>query len=288
MIARAAIAGLLVSACASARFTVGGDVAADGRVFVQSPKYSGQGQGSNVSLVAEPSAQLELGEGTHKFRLDPFYRLDPADERRSHFDIREASYRLTTEHFGLMVGATTLTWGVLEGHRPADVINQHDFVESISDNAKLGQPMVEVGWVGETMSLKGYVLPYFRDETFPGVRGRLRFPVAIDVDHPQFESALGRWQPGGALRYTLNKGDFDLGISAFTGTSREPRFILELTTGEVVPRYDQMHQGSVDLQYNGGRADLEGRRVRAAVDEPAQGVRRRRRGARLHVLRLCG
>ncbi len=117
--------------------------------------------------------------------------------------------------------------------------------------------MLEVGWVGESMSLKLYALPYFRDETFPGVRGRLRFPLVIDVDNPQFESPYGRWQPSGALRYTLNVGDLDLGVSAFTGTSREPRFLLELSNGEVVPRYDIMHQGSVDMQFTHGALTLK-------------------------------
>lgn len=254
----AAVIVLALTGCATAKFSTSGSVAAEGRLFAQSAAYPGQDQGSGVGLVVEPSARLDLLEGAHTFRLTPFYRLDPSDEKRSHADLHELSWQFSSGHFELLAGVSTVSWGVLESHRPADVVNQHDFVESLSESAKLGQPMLEVAWLGETMSLRAYLLPYFRDETFPGVRGRLRFPVVIDVDHPQFESSLGRWQPAGALRWTLNAGDFDLGASLFTGTSREPRFIVELTSGQVVPRYDLSQQASVDAQWTAGPLTLKG------------------------------
>jgi hypothetical protein len=254
---RAAFIALLSTACATAQVSVAGDVATDGRLFVQAPRYAGQGSGDMVSAVVEPSFKLSLDDGTHTLRLDPFYRLDPADERRTHGDLREGYYKLTLEHFELLAGASQVTWGVLESHRPSDIVNQHDFVESLSETAKLGQPMLELGWVGETMSLKAYALPYFRDETFPGVRGRLRFPTVIDVDHPQFETSFGRWQPSGALRWTLNVGELDVAASLFSGLSREPRFILSLTSGEVVPRYDLAQQGSVEAQWTHGALTLK-------------------------------
>lgn len=254
---RVCLAALLVAGCATGQLSVAGDVATDGRLFVQPPKYAGQGTGDMVSAVIEPSFRATLDDGRHTFRLDPFYRLDPADERRTHADLREGYYKLSLEHFELLAGVSQVTWGVLESHRPADVVNQHDFVESLNETAKLGQPMLELGWVGETMSLKAYVLPYFRDETFPGVRGRLRFPAVIDVDHPQFESPFGRWQPSGALRWTLTAGELDLAASVFSGTSREPRFILELTSGNVAPRYDLAQQGSVEAQWTHGALTLK-------------------------------
>ncbi len=225
-----------------------GFAAADGRLFVQAPRYVGQELGTGVSLVAEPQLTLTSESERHKLTLRPFYRLDPNDDRRSHGDVREAGYRLSLEHFEAGVGAGVFTWGVLESHRPGDVVNQLDFVEAIDGTAKLGQPYVELGWVGEVAALKAYCFPYFRERTFPGVRGRLRFGSLIDVDHPQYETALGPWQPSGAVRLTVNAGGFDLGFSAFTGVSRDPRFILELTRGEVIPEYDLSHQLSADAQ----------------------------------------
>ena len=242
---------LLVTACAMP-VRSSGYVAADGRAFVQRPSYSGQEQGTGVSLVAEPQFDAKSESGTHKLTVRPFYRLDPNDEKRSHADVRQADYRISMEHVELGVGVSTFSWGVLESYRPVDVLNQTDFVEAIDGSAKLGQPYAEVGWVGESTSLKLYYLPYFRERTFQGVRGRLRFPAVVNTDAPQFETPLKQWHPSGAARFAVNAGNFDFGLGLFSGLSREPRFIAELTSGEIIPRYDLMQQGSADVQWTVG------------------------------------
>jgi hypothetical protein len=249
----AIVAGLVVLAgCGSSSVQAGGYAAADGRAFALSPTYPGQLPGNAVSLVAEPEVAVKSEDAKHALTLRPFYRLDPVDERRSHADVRRADYRLSLEHLEAAAGVGSVTWGVLESYRPTDVVNQTDFVEAIDGSAKLGQPYAEVGWIGESASLRLYYLPYFRDRTFPGLRGRLRFPVTIDSAQPIYESRLGPWQPSGAARFALSKGDVDLGVGLFTGLSREARYVIELTSGRVSPRYDRMHQGSADLSWTVG------------------------------------
>ncbi len=246
---RAAIlTAVWLTGCATASLNASGFVAAEGKLFVQPPKYAGQELGNGVSLVVEPIFELKGKEGTHAFTLQPFYRLDSTDERRSHLDVREARYHLQLESFELGAGLGIFNWGVMEAHRVGDVMNQTDFVDNVDGSAKLGQPFVEVGWVGEAASLKLYYLPYFRERTFPGLRGRPRFGAVVDTNHPQFESALRQFHPSAAARFTLNVGDLDLGASIFTGLSRDPRFVLELTSGQVAPRYDLQQQASVDAQ----------------------------------------
>ena len=234
-----------------------GHVAADGRLFAYDAKYAGQARGDGVSLVAEPQLEMKSGDGTHTATLRPFYRLDPNDEKRSHADLREGSYRLSTGHLQAGIGVGIFTWGALESYKPTDVLNQTDFVEATDGTAKLGQPYASVGWVGESAALRLYYLPYFRDRTFQGLRGRPRFSVPIDGDDPLFANPNGRWQPSAAARFTLNLGDFDLGAGVFTGLTREPRFVAELTTGQISPRYDLMHQGSVDAQWTLGALVLK-------------------------------
>ncbi len=243
---------VLLQGCASSSVQTTGYVAADGRAFWHRPKYVGQEQGTGVSLVAEPEVDLKTESKTHSIAIRPFYRLDPNDEKRSHADVRQASYKLSLEHFELSAGAGIFTWGVLESYRPTDILNQTDFVENVDGTAKLGQPYASVGWIGESASLRLYYLPYFRERTFQGVRGRLRFPTVIDTDDPLFGSRFKQWQPSGAARFTLNVGDFDFGAGLFTGLSREPRFVAELTSGQLVPQYDLIHQGSVDAQWTVG------------------------------------
>jgi hypothetical protein len=249
--ALAAVLGVLAG-CAAPNVEASGSVAADGRFFFQAPKYAGQDRGSGVSLVAEPQLQTKSEDGEHTLTLRPFYRLDPTDEKRSHADVRQASYRLSLEHFEAGAGAGIFTWGVLESYRPTDVMNQTDFVEAVDFTAKLGQPYAEIGWIGESTAFRLYYLPYFRERTFQGVRGRPRFPSAIDTDNPIFATKNRQWEPSAAGRFTWNAGDLDLGVGVFTGLGREPTFVAELTTGQIAPRYDRIHQASVDAQYTLG------------------------------------
>ena len=251
-----ALSALFFAGCLPA-VEASGHVAADGRAFAFDPKFPGQSRGDGVSLVAEPQLDMKSESGAHAATLRPFYRLDPNDEKRSHADLRQADYRLTVGHFHAGIGAGQFTWGTLESYKPTDVMNQTDFVEATDGSAKLGQPYASVGWVGDSAALRLYYLPYFRDRTFQGLRGRPRFSVPVDTDDPIFASRLGRWQPSAAARFTLNLGDFDLGAGLFTGLSREPRFVAELTTGQISPRYDLMHQGSVDAQWTLGALTLK-------------------------------
>ena len=261
MITRAALAvcaalALVLFGCSPA-FSAAGYAAADGRVFAESAKYPGQDRGDAVSLVVEPQFEVKSEDGVQDAVVRPFYRLDPTDEKRSHADLREGDYKISAGHFQGGVGAGIFTWGVLESYKPSDVVNQTDFVEAFDGSQKLGQPYASVGWVGESAALKLYYLPYFRDRTFQGLRGRPRFSVPVDTDDPIFATKAGRWQPSGAARFTLNLGDFDIAVGAFTGLSREPRFVAELTTGQVSPAYDLMHQASGDAVWTHGALTIK-------------------------------
>lgn len=241
---------LALAACAVTKPETGGLVAADGRVFVLPPKYAGQEYGHGVSLVVDPRFVLDIQDGRHRLAAEPFYRLDPVDDRRSHADVREASYRMSYRGWKAGLGLGLFSWGVLDSYRPTDVINQLDFVEAVDGSAKLGQPYAEVGWAGEKVSVTAWYLPYFRERTFQGVHGRPRGPAVIDTAHPQFETSLGRWQPSGAIRVAVHHKGVDLGVGLFSGFSREPRFVLQLTDLELSPRYELQHRASADLQWS--------------------------------------
>lgn len=239
-----------LAGCAITKAETGGLVAADGRVFFLPPKYPGQEYGHGVSLVVDPRFGVDIRDGRHKLMAEPFYRLDPVDDRRSHADVREASYKLAYRGGKLGLGVGQLAWGVLESFRPTDILNQTDFVEAVDGTAKLGQPFVEGGWGNGKVTITAYYLPYFRERTFQGIHGRPRGAVAVDTNHPQFETALKQWQPSGAVRVAVHAGGVDLGIALFSGYSREPRFILQLGDLSVSPRYELMHRALADIQWS--------------------------------------
>ena len=96
-----------------------------------------------------------------------------------------------------------------------------------------------------------FMLPGFRERTFPGQKGRLRFPIVVDTGRPIFESSAKTRRIDWALRYSHTIGAIDLGISHFWGTSRDPRFVPSINIDDQTslrPRYDVIHQSGVDSQ----------------------------------------
>jgi hypothetical protein len=224
------------------------------RYFTQEPRDPGQ-HDENLSLVFEPEYYNEWDNGTQSLAFVPFFRLDQNDSERTHFDIRELTWLKAAENWELRVGLRKVFWGVIEFQHLVDVINQTDLVENIDTEDKLGQPMINLALINDWGTVDLFVLPYFRERTFPGVEGRLRTQPVVDEGLSKFESSAKEKHVDLAIRYSHYFGDWDVGISHFYGTSRDPRLIPATNgSGTMVlsPFYDIINQTSVDLQATKG------------------------------------
>ena len=130
-----------------------------------------------------------------------------------------------------------------------DIINQTDFAADIDGEDKLGQPMVSLVLQRDWGEITAFAMPYFRERTFAGVDGRFRPPLPVDTDNAAYESSAEETHVDLALRYSHYIGDVDIGVSAFSGTSREPRFVPAADGQTLLPFYDQIDQVGVDVQY---------------------------------------
>ncbi|MEJ6612000.1 MAG: hypothetical protein QNL64_01760, partial [Porticoccus sp.] len=117
---------------------------------------------------------------------------------------------------------------------------------------KLGQPMISLALQKDWGLLSFYLLPYFRERSFPGVNGRLRAASPVDADNAKYESGNKRKHLDFALRYSHYFGDIDLGLHYFNGTNRDPRLGVGANNSDVVLNYDQIEQIGLDLQYTRG------------------------------------
>jgi hypothetical protein len=244
-----------LGACSSVQAV--GYAAADGRAFVQAPRYQPQSGAPGISLAAEPELHFRSPDGTHLLTLRPFLRVDSLDTRRTHADLRRADYVLSLGSWELAAGVGQFRWGVLESHRVVDALSPVDQVEDLAQTAKLGQLYAAVAWQpgadeGSDWQLRAIVLPHTRTPAFPGPRGRLRFASVVSDQEAIFETALGPWQPSAALRASGSIGEVDLALGLFSGVSREPRFIAQLTAPEVVAAFDRSHQASFELMWTHG------------------------------------
>jgi hypothetical protein len=247
--ALAAIAGVRVHA-----LELSGYVGAEARAFPQTPAFARQRRHA-VSLVAQPELYHQWQDGRHSVVLVPYLRLDSADAERSHFDVREALYQRAEDRWELRLGVGRVFWGVAESRHLVDVINQTDLVENVDGEDKLGQPMVNLTLKMDLGTVDVFVLTGFRERTFPGPRGRLRSQPFVDADRASYESSAERKHVDLALRWSRFIGDFDVGVSHFVGTSRDPRLIPVVDPGAapvLVPRYEQVHRTALDLQATKG------------------------------------
>jgi len=196
-------------------------------------------------------------------RITAFGRYDAQDDERSHLDLRAAFAEYLWDSGDLSgdikIGLDKEFWGVLESAHLVDIINQTDFVEAVDGEDKLGQPMIRLGVQGDFGTLRVFALPLFRDRTFPGAQGRPNAGVALDTDHPLYESGRKDHHFDYAIRYTNVIGDWDVGLAHFEGTARAPQVRVSIVPGpgfvpvvRVQPFYAQLSQTSLDLQATKG------------------------------------
>lgn len=204
-----------------------------------------------LSLAAQPEYYHRWDDDRQSFTFVPFLRWDQDNTRRTHLDIRELTWQRTAEHWELRVGIRKLFWGVTESVHLVDIVNQTDLVENLDGEDKFGQPMLNLALVRDWGTVDLFLLPGFRPRSFPGPDGRLRTQPVVDVHHPLYESDRGVRHIDWALRWGHSTGEWDIGLSHFSGTSREPRLVPTLRAGTLPilqPYYGQIDQTGLDLQ----------------------------------------
>jgi hypothetical protein len=220
------------------------------RVFTEDPRWPGQDDTTTQFSIAG-STEFRWRGDESRASIIPYLRYDATDEERSLADLREAYWAQEAETFELLIGVNTVFWGVTESVHLVDIINQTDAVADIDGEDKLGQPMINLEMQRDWGLVSAYLLPYFRERTFAGVDGRLRPPLPVDTDNPQYESSDEENHVDLALRYSHYIDSVDIGLSAFSGTSREPRLLPNTDGSALIPFYDQIYQLGLDLQYTG-------------------------------------
>ena len=243
------VATIATSTSSAEDWDITGFIGFDTQAFWLDGQYQGQENGLNPSLMLQPEFYWRSDDGQQRVSIVGFARVDSVDDERSHADLREAYWGIDGDDWDLTAGISKVFWGVTESRHLVDVINQTDLVESIDEESKLGQPLVNLNLQRDYGRFGLYVMPYFRERTFPGVDGRLRAPLVVDTDKPIYESSDEEHHIDLALRYSHYFGDVDIGAHVFEGTSREARFVVAPEGDHLLPVYDQMTQFGVDVQY---------------------------------------
>ncbi len=229
---------------------VAGKLEVESRRFSEDALWPGQSsRGAHLALAGQLEIRWRGMDSRQRLSVIPRLRWDEADDNRSLVDLREAYWAREGDDYEILIGANTVFWGVAESVHLVDIINQTDAVGDIDGEDKLGQPMVNFALQRDWGAVNLYVMPWFRERTFPGVNGRLRPPLPVDGDRAIYGSSAGRNHIDVALRYSHYIGDLDVGVSLFSGTSREARWIPADDAPSLLPVYEVIDQLGVDLQY---------------------------------------
>ncbi len=226
-----------------------GFIELEGWFFIHEGQFDGQERQSG-SIAFQPEYFHEWRNGS-SFTFVPIARLDATDDERTHFDVRELNLLWLQDRFEVRFGIGKVFWGVTEFLHLVDIINQTDLVESIDGEDKLGQTMIQLSIPSQRGTLDLFALPWFRERTFPGRKGRLRSALVVDTDNAVYGHEDKEHHIDLAARYSHTIGDIDFGFYHFNGTGRDPTLIPTLSSNgqpELIPFYELINQNGLDLQ----------------------------------------
>ena len=230
-----------------------GYIGGQARVFFEDPLSPVQ-HDSYLSAVTEPEYFHEWDDGTQSFNAKLFYRVDQYDDQRTHGDIRELSWTGVYDNWEVLAGIGKVFWGVAETQHLVDIVNQTDLVENLDGEDKLGQPMLRASTERDWGTLDFFILPGFRERTFPGAEGRPRPNIVIDTEQDAvYDFSSGSDHIDLAARYSHYINEWEFGLSLFSGISRTPTDYSPVgvsPVGEpvVVPVYSLINQVGLDGQ----------------------------------------
>ncbi|MEM7569433.1 MAG: hypothetical protein AAF337_06535 [Pseudomonadota bacterium] len=241
-----------------------GYVEAEGRPYLQE-SIDGDRPRVTGSIAAQPTLEWQVTEG-HAFKITGFGRVDAADSRRTHAEVREAKYTGQFGNVQFTAGFDTLFWGTTESFHLVDIINQIDGVEDIDDEDKRGELMVAGSLVTKLGTFSAYAMPLARQRTFPGADGRPNGPLLVDMDQALYDGSDDPWHFSFAGRYFGSFDMVDLGLSYFNGIARDPRLTLGFDDDNpaqavLIPNYDQIEQVGIDAQITAGPLLLKGEAI---------------------------
>jgi hypothetical protein len=252
MFRKVTLAAIILFSYSASAGELTGFIALENKSFFRSPVFNGQKMSSGPAIVIEPEYYHVTDDYVNTFTFRPYLRVDSAADKANHADIRQLDIIHAQDSWELQAGVSKVFWGVTESNHLVDIINQTDNLSSFDGEDKLGQSMVQLGLFRDWGTVRLFYMPHFRERTFVGYKDRLRGGVPVEDNNATYDSSSEEWHPDFAVRYQHVIGNWDIGLSHFSGTNREPVFrVLSNADGVdvLVPHYDLIDQTGADIQY---------------------------------------
>lgn len=238
----------LVGASPAVAVTVDSEIGLEQRHFFED-SLVGKAD-NNLSVRGQIATVYAFDNGVDQLEFLGRARVDEHDDERTGGDIQDLAWIHLAGDWEWRSGVRKVFWGVTESRHLVDIINQTDLAESFDGEDKLGQPMVNASWVREWGFIDFFVLPGFRERRFPGLDGRPGPIVALDTEDERYESSQEHRRIDAAIRAKISHEAWEIALSHFSGTSREPELLPVGEGALYVPYYPVIDQTGLELQYN--------------------------------------
>lgn len=238
-----------LNVCAD-EFKFSWEMGAQARLFAEEASYGQENQ--SASLRAQAEFYYAWNDGQDSVEFIPWYVVDQHDEKRTHGDIQELAWIHVGEGWELRTGIRKVFWGVTESAHLVDIINQSDFSRGFDGEDKLGQPMVNLSLVRDWGIVDFFILPGHRKRIYSGEDGRPRSTLVITDEDATYESDDDDRRVDAAIRWQKTLGDWELALSHFTGTSRDPSLIGVNAENELLTYYPEIDQTGLEALYIAG------------------------------------
>ncbi|MCF6299321.1 MAG: hypothetical protein L3J01_05525, partial [Thiomicrorhabdus sp.] len=205
------------------------------------------------SVFIEPELYYAIDDN-REIKAKLFYRYNANSPSQTRGDIRELMFYQYADEWEIHAGIGKVFWGTTESRHLVDVVNQIDLLESLDDEARLGQPMLQTKLIKAWGTLDLMLLAGFRPVEFGNADVRSQFLPPLANQSTRYQSKDKTNTLDMAVRWNHSFDALDLGLSYFSGTQRTPLFqiITEQNQPKLLPVYVQSQQWGIDAQYIAG------------------------------------
>ena len=225
-----------------------GNIGLESQLFFDGPAYEGQKRHSG-NIQSNIEYYRDFLDGNARLVFESALRLDAQDSEKNLVDIQELYWWHSFENFEMTAGFRKVFWGVTETVHLVDIVNQSDRLANIDGEDKLGQPMLSALTEQDWGTIEAFALFGFREQQFAGIKSRLRSGLLVDENDISYQSSAKEKRVDFALRYSHVIGDWDIGLSYFSGTDRNPLLSLASNDSNTLKQHYQfIDQVGVDLQ----------------------------------------
>ena len=235
------------SRASSLEYNLYGSIQPEYSLFINGDGRHNQSR-EKPSILGTANFTTFIQDDNAKISISALGRYDREDDNRSYFDLQKLKYEYYFDDATIKFGNEIVFWGVNESFHLVDIINQSNLAENLSGTKKLGQPMIALSFYKDFGDVDFYMLPYFREQVFPGTKGRPRLKFEIDENSISYESSKAEKHTDFAIRYSTIIDDFDIGISHFHGNSRNPSLSINQSSFKLDQYYSLLSQTGVDIQ----------------------------------------